>query len=421
MGGVRKRGAKEVADEKPKASKWDRAEKHYATQKRMESAKHIVAVAVIIMCAVAAMSMMATRSTAVVDIDINNEEKVKEVIYGGEPWMIMCDEDGASEATKKTPMHEMFSEAADILAPGINAGVMDCSIALKSGKNLMEKFDLKVKKDNKGNPKPLMFVSANGDKPVQVPWTSGTKKASNIASFVKKTIKPAFMKPSSTAQLTKFCFKRKQGCAAVLHKGIMRPSDRKTMNELMAQHRLLKFVVLDTRNYELQSEINPFSMGSDKQSKVIHFRKLELGDDQAGAIEVDERKLRLGGRMFKGKLDESKVAEFLAKGESDSSFKVLTKVPALRYIGKPKKGAPKSKEEKKAERKAERERLKAKNTEARRSKEEAARKRMDEEERSQIPEGVDASEEGGDSEAGEEGEVIELSEEEEEEEVIDLE
>ncbi len=90
-----------------------------------------------------------------------DEEAIKNVLYGGHPWIVMC-----KNESDTTEIWSPFMEAARELGSTAKAAITDCYVPLpQSGKTLAEKckFQLQYKWD------PLLFLCANGDRPKQVP------------------------------------------------------------------------------------------------------------------------------------------------------------------------------------------------------------------------------------------------------------
>merc|ERR1711907_557349 len=70
-------------------------------------------------------------------LDINDMAKVKDVLFGGEPWLIYC----VDEKYMDKHLPKFLEESAPKLysSLGVNTGVLDCFKTLGSGRNVAQK------------------------------------------------------------------------------------------------------------------------------------------------------------------------------------------------------------------------------------------------------------------------------------------
>jgi len=96
----------------------------------------------------------------IVSIDVANTDWLKEVLFGGRPWILYCDDRKGLRDHYVHHMHlpAVFEESASQLKGIASFGKLDCWQRTASGKTLAHRFDF---------PKPpVMFAVANGDPPM---------------------------------------------------------------------------------------------------------------------------------------------------------------------------------------------------------------------------------------------------------------
>ena len=81
------------------------------------------------------------------------EDRLKDVFFGREPWLVLCDTNGTVDSV---------FEAVSRRDKGVKFGVLDCAAQLPSKKSTFERLKLN---QNAGNP--VLFFSGFGRDPKQ--------------------------------------------------------------------------------------------------------------------------------------------------------------------------------------------------------------------------------------------------------------
>lgn len=176
----------------------------------------------------------------IVHIDVGNTDWLKEVLFGGRPWVIYCDD---KSSKKRVPPPAVFQESAVQLKGMATFGTLDCWERTSSGKTLAHRFDFPAP--------PVMFAVANGDFPKVVdleglakPWQLRRKVLSHLAATVTRIDKPETFK--SVCSSRRAClivgFKTAPMLAETL--GLIQP--------LLEEHRGVRAVSVDTSVWKVK-------------------------------------------------------------------------------------------------------------------------------------------------------------------------
>jgi len=178
----------------------------------------------------------------VVTIDVGNIEWVKEVFFGGEPWIVHCI-DAKDGKHPNQQVLTVFQEAAVELKSLANFGVIDCWQRTASGKTLAHRFNL---------PKPpVAFAVANGDPPevvdiegVTKPWQLRRKLQSTLQATVTRIDGPKSFKALCTSR---------RACLVVGFKTANALSGAmQVLSPLLAKQRGVRAVAVDTSVWKVQ-------------------------------------------------------------------------------------------------------------------------------------------------------------------------
>lgn len=176
----------------------------------------------------------------IVNIDVGNTDWLKEVLFGGRPWVIYCDD---KSDKKRLPPPAVFQESAVQLKGMATFGTLDCWERTASGKTVAHRFDFPGP--------PVMFAVANGDAPKVVdleglakPWQLRRKVQSHLVASVTRIDKTETFKSvcSSRRACLIIGFKTAPMLADTL--GLIQP--------LLDEHRGVRAVSVDTSVWKIK-------------------------------------------------------------------------------------------------------------------------------------------------------------------------
>eukprot|EP01051_Picozoa_sp_SAG22_P005690 SAG22_NODE_345_length_11911_cov_15.741217_8_plen_487_part_00 len=239
---------------------------------------------------------------AVVYLSVEEPEALREVFASGEPWLVWCS-DSASQKDDVSAIHSVVTNAAPLLKRHATVGILDCSAELPSGKTTYEKAGLDAKL------KPVLFLSANGQKPTQIkPKYAASAEALTV--HVSEKAKPVLRRPTSPDHLKSGCLSRKW-CALVLTDGKPTGDTKEHLDHMVRSFRSVSFSSVDARKYRLSTTpkvLTKFEPKPDrptmlllhktkiKGKPVLLAKKYNEGDIDAdgGAGDVIEQALAAG-------------------------------------------------------------------------------------------------------------------------------
>lgn len=297
-------------------------------------------------------------------IDTSNERQMKQVFFGGDPWLIFC----TNKTVPDPKTSKLLAKTLKKLGDGFAVGVLDCTDKLPSGNSVFERFNIKPSKSLQS-----LVLAVNG-KVKQIPRTKA-KTATALKSFVKKKSKVRVAKLRNQKQWNKYCLKQRV-CAALL---IATPED-KTIHNLAHLHRGVQFVVVNTSFYQLEdSRGEPFLGNNQGAPPVLHLLKRRKG----GAV---------ASVSYNGPFTSHNMGKFLAAhlhtdSEDSADGELLLPKKERPALARKNKKAKKKKKRKKAKvvKKPTPEEKLAKRKAAQLRREQRRRARMDKEAASYIP------------------------------------
>jgi hypothetical protein len=183
-------------------------------------------------------------------LDIENSTKLGEVFFGGDPWFIYC----SHSKMEGSLAYNAFLSVVTEMKGKVNAGVLDCKEDLASGKTTIERFKLKKKK-------PVMFITANGNKPRQImpaeykikegeSFSATETNNTNLVDIATKATekKVQVIKDNTAAEL--HCFTKRKGCALLLHFRKFSEPEEAAIQEVIQAHRTVSFVSVHALRYK---------------------------------------------------------------------------------------------------------------------------------------------------------------------------
>mmetsp|Transcript_129770 Transcript_129770/g.225514 ORF Transcript_129770/g.225514 Transcript_129770/m.225514 type:complete len:453 (+) Transcript_129770:130-1488(+) len=175
-------------------------------------------------------------------LDIKDTAKLKEVLFGGDPWLVYC----VNNVTQSQRLPKVLEEGASSLKSniGLRLGVLSCWEQTESGRSVAQRFKLK-------SSPPLAFVVANGNKP-RVLNMVGVSKPEDIEKKVLPALKLDIHRIDSLKKWPKLCTSRR-ACIIVGHKNVaQRDTAVNLLRPLHEKHRVLNIVTLDTSFWRLK-------------------------------------------------------------------------------------------------------------------------------------------------------------------------
>eukprot|EP00933_Yihiella_yeosuensis_P041046 TRINITY_DN35493_c0_g1_i1.p1 TRINITY_DN35493_c0_g1~~TRINITY_DN35493_c0_g1_i1.p1 ORF type:complete len:489 (+),score=117.96 TRINITY_DN35493_c0_g1_i1:47-1513(+) len=173
-------------------------------------------------------------------IDAQNSGWLREVMFGGQPWIVHCMN---YRSSVKVEPPEVFSEAAQEFTSLASFGLVDCWERLPSGKTLAQRFNF---------PKPpVAFAVANGDPPVVIdlqgmskPWQLKRKAAPALAASVERIASPESFKS--------YCTNR-QACVVISFRTAKQLGDvLEVINPVLQKQRGVRAVSVDSSVWKLK-------------------------------------------------------------------------------------------------------------------------------------------------------------------------
>lgn len=174
-------------------------------------------------------------------LNVHDTTRLKSVLFGGEPWLVHC----VNNRTGSQTLPEVLTTSArDLEALGLRLGTLGCWEHTSSGRSVAERFQLKKRP-------PLTFVIANGNKPKVVELESiSTGEA--LVKKVKPALKIETQSISSPKTWSSHCASRRT-CIVVGYKHTAERETATTLfRPLLASHRAVKVVTLDTSAWQLK-------------------------------------------------------------------------------------------------------------------------------------------------------------------------
>jgi len=255
-------------------------------------------------------------------IDPQNTGYLQEIMFKGEPWVVFCGRKTANGRVNNT--YEGRSsltsvKTMDTLAVKANyrfrVGLMDCSAVLPSGKTIYERFKLKPKASSSQ----IAFWVANGSPPriIDPAWlrASNEYEVARLATKIASWTSLKMDHLTSTKQLTKKCVEYKRGCLVVVHKAQALPANKKqVMDDIMKNHRKLRYFILDITKRQISLHLPPAMMG---YPQLLFVKKIARGE---GVDRFFEYKYSVFDDEFEKKEVEKFLEHGTTKGPEDSTF-----------------------------------------------------------------------------------------------------
>ncbi|KYK69335.1 putative transmembrane protein [Toxoplasma gondii TgCatPRC2] len=259
------------------------------------------------------------------NIDVTDTERLKEVMFGGSPWIVLC----RWPENKKWKVPEILDNHRQELMKFGNLGSVDCSASLPSGAKFSERFRIPSSTE--------AMVITNGKAPrILNVWA--LKNWENLSSFLQKNTKVEVRNVEENISFTKNClFPPGSRCIMFARKGGFTPE---TKNKVIAgsvgkkgKTRKLKVITVDTGKYEVT--------GIDLGAKSFYATKVACVGNISPPPTPEAKKKKDVSKdtfiysVYEGEFTNSRaLLEFaevcISSKEGHEGFRHLAKAPVLR-------------------------------------------------------------------------------------------
>jgi len=231
--------------------------------------------------------------TGIRHVDVQDTAKVKDVLFGGDPWLVYC----VNNKTANQRLPEVLEESARPMSTslGLKTVVMSCWDQTASGRSIAKRFKLR-------DSPPLSFVVANGNKP-RILNLVGASKTEELEKKIAPALKVVTYKIDTLKKWSTMCASRRT-CVVIGHKKTaQRDTALNIVRPLQTQFRAIKVVTLDTSFWQLK--LNDTVLQTRPSDKKGSADVLCLAKDDTGSG---------GNASYKGvflqSLDDSSASAF---------------------------------------------------------------------------------------------------------------
>eukprot|EP00931_Biecheleriopsis_adriatica_P078164 TRINITY_DN51630_c0_g1_i1.p1 TRINITY_DN51630_c0_g1~~TRINITY_DN51630_c0_g1_i1.p1 ORF type:complete len:424 (-),score=105.01 TRINITY_DN51630_c0_g1_i1:33-1304(-) len=281
---------------------------------------------IIFMCGVGLFSFLSTVwgfvvGSGVVNVDVQDTTKLKNVLFGGEPWLIYC----VNSDTVNYPLPRVVEDSAWTLWSNlrVSVGVLHCWDKTESGRSVAQRFKMNLKP-------PLAFVVANGNKPRSLNL-AGISKTEDLEKRIKPALSLEIPRIDTLKKWPSLCTSRRS-CVVVGHKHqAQKTTALNVLQPLHEKYRALKIVTLDTAFWQLKLEESVMATRKSKgTADVLCLTREEKPGSNATY-----------GGFFLPSLDSSSASSFLQACSDHTGAIEIKAAPRIKARpSKPKKATP---------------------------------------------------------------------------------
>ena len=289
----------------------------------------------------------------ITNFDIKDDFYLRDVFFGGEPWLILCSDSKNAHHINGT-LRETFVETAKLLNDQdfagntftTKSGIVDCTRLLPSGKSIYERLNLDAKLA------PVVFLSVGGDKPKQLEPSMLKRKTGKmkqksgksekydvdlfrpLALAIKQRLQKRYeiLNVEDSVSLNSKCTERKF-CALVIGSEPLSKSTKSILDSVSRNMPMVRWAYIDVGDagFELNvlDEItNGVSDIKPDFSSIVLFKKKQFKT--------------MKGRQTLSQLDKRSIVKFLQKASADGmkeGFNSLKKGPKVKRKSKVSKKA----------------------------------------------------------------------------------
>jgi len=212
-------------------------------------------------------SLVTISRATIVTVPLDDAAQLKEVFFGGEPWMLQC-------ANENVTIGAGFLGASKRMAvtSNVHFGTIDCNGKLPSNKTFWQRFGLTRKSFS--STAPVGFLFANNNDPLTIPdkYINDAKK---LSDWAEKYSKPSVQELSWTKTFKKHCLSR-DVCVQLHTKGKFKVPN--WLRGIMGKHRGLKFVSINRKLHKTSFDHVVRTPRTDDTAKVAVMRRTKQGD-----------------------------------------------------------------------------------------------------------------------------------------------
>lgn len=258
------------------------------------------------------------------NLSVDDPEKIKEVFFGGEPWVVSCYE-------KNDKVLSFYQEASNKLQRhNVRMAVVNCKDTLPSGKTIKERMGMVGKTNMKLGRR--IFFAGNGHKLKEYPKT-GSKTTDALVDWSLKLAQLRVYQPATAKQFATACVAKKT-CAVYMKPGKVEDWELKVMRSAAKQRRNYNFAVIDTERYALSGDGLP----KEKGPMVVLFNKPPKGHVEKDPEQVF--KTKAGWALNQDAFSESNLLSFVDKTvqvgfNKEGGLTELRKLPYIKDLRPP--------------------------------------------------------------------------------------
>jgi len=206
--------------------------------------------------------LIATRGNNVKRIDVSDTPKLKQVLFGGEPWFIQCVQTDSTDNRVPVVLERHSQDMEDDY--GVQVGTMDCWRKTESGRSIVDKFKLT------GHGQSLSFFIANNERP-EVINLANVNTYEAMERKLKAALKMDVQRIDTLKKFGGLCTTRRT-CVIIGYKnGAQMNTALNLVTPLLPKHRTVKVVSLDTQFWmmKLQKEFVATRPEGEKGADIV--------------------------------------------------------------------------------------------------------------------------------------------------------
>eukprot|EP00742_Colponemidia_sp_Colp-10_P007841 GILJ01008455.1.p1 GENE.GILJ01008455.1~~GILJ01008455.1.p1 ORF type:complete len:388 (-),score=46.28 GILJ01008455.1:190-1353(-) len=181
--------------------------------------------------------MMVGWQTRIISIGMEDPDQLKQVILGGDPYVIYCSRPNAG-------VPSVIESASYGLKNLCRFAIMNCSEPFPSGKTIFQRFNIPDVPNDLN-----VLLCVNGDKPKRIP-TDQLASPLIMTNYVKELIEPKVSGIQEMKDFQSLCLNRKH-CLVIGTRKRLTSEELKTLQSALVPHRDVRFVTVDIEKFEL--------------------------------------------------------------------------------------------------------------------------------------------------------------------------
>lgn len=210
-----------------------------------------------LMQAILSVAKIASGSNVHGPFDPLDTAKMKDVLFGGDPWVVYC----VDNVTVNQRLPKFLEEGAELLhSEGVKLAVIPCWEKMASGKTLADRFKFRPKP-------PVMFSVVNGDSPKLLNVGTMGEGKDLLKQVDMKKMKPRISPVQKLKAWTGSCTSRR-ACVVLGYKKMPAlDAAKKVMEPLLPEFRSMRVVSVDTSFWQVKLEDNLLAVRPQTEGK----------------------------------------------------------------------------------------------------------------------------------------------------------